>query len=160
MERDQVRRGYGWTRIPNPGLTLGWPHPSHPCPLNKVRRTSPECQSYPRVVLDTQVWLPARDGDKRSHLLLKALCLIPEENAEQRLWEGLGKMDRLRASNRLKLEGTIYFTSHTSWILHDWVWLQGIPDLGARFLYFNSLHKTFDLISNNEFGLFLNLNIK
>ena len=50
---------------PNPGLALRWPHPcsllielgSRGCPSNVNLR--------PRVVLDTQVWLPARDGDEK-----------------------------------------------------------------------------------------------
>ena len=45
----------------------------------------------PQVVLDTQIWLPTRYGDGRSHFQAKALCLIPEESARQRLWEWLGK---------------------------------------------------------------------
>ena len=52
--------------FPNPGLALMWSHScslpiewgSRGCPLNVNLR--------PRVVLDTQVWLQARDGDKRS----------------------------------------------------------------------------------------------
>ena len=38
------------------------------------REAVPECQPSTWVVPDIQVWLPVRDGDERSHLLLKALC--------------------------------------------------------------------------------------
>ena len=41
-----------------------------------------------QMVLDTQVWRPTRDGDGRSCPLLKALCLILEESAGQRLKKG------------------------------------------------------------------------
>ena len=50
---------------------------SRGCPPNVYLR--------PRVVLDTQVWLPARDEVGRSYPLLKTLCLILEESAGQRL---------------------------------------------------------------------------
>ena len=73
---------------PNPRLALRWPHPcslpiewgSWGCPSNVNLRLL--------VVLDTQVWLPARNGDGRSHLLLKALCLILEESAWQKFKKG------------------------------------------------------------------------
>ena len=88
----------GWARsgvmnqnIPNPGLTLRWFHPPHPYPLNGVKGLSPNANLRTRVVLNTQVWQSTRVRDGRSHLLLKALCLIPEQSAGQRLWEGLGK---------------------------------------------------------------------
>ena len=82
------RRGMN-QNTPNPELTLGWPTSTPLHPLNEVMRLSPECQPRLRMELDTQVWLPIRDRDGRSCPLLVALCLILEENAEQRLWEGL-----------------------------------------------------------------------
>ena len=56
-------------------------------PLNGVKRLSPNIDPRPRVVLDTQIWLPSRNGDERSHLLTEELCLIPEESTRQMLWE-------------------------------------------------------------------------
>ena len=65
----------------------------------------PESNLRPRVVLDTWVWLPTRDGGGRSHPLLKTLCLIPEESAWQQLWKRSG--DQLTPSTHgMKLEGT------------------------------------------------------
>ena len=82
-----------------------------------------------------QVWLPARDGDGRSRWLQKALCLIPEESAWQRLWEGLeNKTDS--GQHRMKLKGTTMLASHTKWIHHGWVWLQGSTGLGGSLHYF------------------------
>ena len=60
---------------PNPGLALRWPHPcSLPiewggggCPPNVNLR--------PRVVLDTQVWLPARDRDGKCCLLARDVMI-------------------------------------------------------------------------------------
>ena len=82
---------------PNPRLALRWPYPcslpiewgSRGCPMNVNLR--------PRVVLDTQVWHPARDGVGRSHPLAVALWLTPEESAWKRLWRGQRKDNRLRA---------------------------------------------------------------
>ena len=51
---------------PNPGLAPRWPHP---CTLPiewGSRGCPPNANLRPRVVLDTQVWLPARDRDERS----------------------------------------------------------------------------------------------
>ena len=70
------------------------------------KETIPNVNLQPFVVLDSQVWLLISDRDERSHLLFKVLCLISEESGGQRLWEGLRKMDRLQALNRLKLEGS------------------------------------------------------
>ena len=48
---------------PNPGVALRWPHPcSLPIEWGS-RGWPPNANLRPRVVLDTQVWLPARDGD-------------------------------------------------------------------------------------------------
>ena len=52
---------------PNPGLTLRWPHPCS-LPIEWGRRgCPPNVNLQPRVVLDTQVWLPARDGNDRNY---------------------------------------------------------------------------------------------
>ena len=80
------RKGEMNQNTPNPGVALRWPHPcylpiewgSKGCPLNVNLR--------PGVVLDIQVWLPARDGDGKCRLLAEALWLTPEESAWQRLW--------------------------------------------------------------------------
>ena len=64
---------------------------SRGCPQNVNLR--------PRVVLDTQVWLSARDGDGRSHILAVALWLTPEESAWQRLWKGRSHYNRLLAQS-------------------------------------------------------------
>ena len=48
---------------PNPGVALRW---IHPCSLPiewGSRGCPPNVNLRPRVVLDTQVWLPAREGD-------------------------------------------------------------------------------------------------
>ena len=77
---------------PNPGLAPRWPHPcslpiewgSWGCPPNVNLR--------PRVVLDAQVWLPARDGD--------GMCCHPSS----------GIMINSRGERRTKaLEGTEEF---------------------------------------------------
>ena len=48
---------------PNPGLALRWPHPCS-LPIEWGRwGCPPNVNLRPRVVLDAQVWLPARDGD-------------------------------------------------------------------------------------------------
>ena len=57
------RRGGMNQNTPNPGLALRWPHPcSLPIEWGK-RGCPPNVNLRPRVVLDAQVWLPARDGD-------------------------------------------------------------------------------------------------
>ena len=82
---------------PNPGIALRRPHPCS-LPIEwSSRGCPPNVNLRPRVVLNAQVWLPARDGDKRSHSLLKALCLILEESARQRLKKGQRQNNRLQA---------------------------------------------------------------
>ena len=84
---------------PNPGIALKWPHP---CSLPfewGSRGCPPNANLRPRVVLETQVWLPARDGDGKCCLLAEALWLTPEESAWQRLWRGLRYHNRLRATS-------------------------------------------------------------
>ena len=50
---------------PNPGLALMWPH-LFSLPIEwSSRGCPPNVNLRPRVVLDTQVWLPTRDGDGR-----------------------------------------------------------------------------------------------
>ena len=96
------RRGMN-QNIPNPGLALKWPHPCS-LPIEWDSRCSPpNVNLRPRVVLDTQVWLPARDGDGRSHSRVETFRLIPEGSAEQRLWKRLENETDLGVS-RLKLE--------------------------------------------------------
>ena len=57
---------------PNPWLDLWWPHPC-PLPIEWGSRGCPSNVNLrPRVVLDIQVWLQARDGDERNHLLAVA----------------------------------------------------------------------------------------
>ena len=56
-------------------------------PSNGVKSTSLNVSLRPRVALNTQVWIPVKNGIGRSHLLTKALFLVPEESAGQRLWE-------------------------------------------------------------------------
>ena len=61
------RRGMNQNSL-NPGLTLEW---FHPCSLLiewSSRGCLPNVNLRPRVVLDTQVWLPARDGVGRDAL--------------------------------------------------------------------------------------------
>ena len=59
------RRGGMNQNTPNPGLALRWPHPCS-LPIEWGRRgCPPNVNLRPRVVLDAQVWLPARDGDGR-----------------------------------------------------------------------------------------------
>ena len=71
---------------PNPRLALRLPILAR-YPLNWVKRLSPNVNLRPRMVLDTQVLLPTRNGDGRSNFLADELCLIPEESAGQSLWE-------------------------------------------------------------------------
>ena len=69
------RRGGMNQNTPNPGLALRWPHPcSLPIEWGS-RGRPPNVNLRPRVVLDTQVWLPARDGFGRSCPLAVALWL-------------------------------------------------------------------------------------
>ena len=57
------RRGGINQNTPNPGVALRWPHPCS-LPIEWGSRVCPpNANLRPRVVLDTQVWLPARDGD-------------------------------------------------------------------------------------------------
>ena len=74
---------------PNPGVALRWPHPcSLPIEWGS-RGCPPNANLRPRVVLDTQVWLPARDGD--------GMCCHPSN----------GIMINSRGERRTKaLEGT------------------------------------------------------
>ena len=74
---------------PNPGVALRWPHPcSLPIEWGS-RGCPPNVNLRPRVVLDTQVWLPARDGD--------GMCCHPSR----------GIMINSRGERRTKaLEGT------------------------------------------------------
>ena len=83
------RRGGMNQNTPNPGVALRWPHPcslpiewgSRGCPSNANLR--------PRMVLDIQVWLPARDGD--------GMCCHPSN----------GVMIKSRGERKTKaLEGT------------------------------------------------------
>ena len=84
---------------PNPWLALRW---SHPCSL-PIEWGSRGCPSNinlrPQVVMDTQVLMPARDGDGRSHPQAVALWLTPEEIAWQWLWRGQRNYNRLRAQS-------------------------------------------------------------
>ena len=90
------RRGMN-QNTPNPGLALRWPHPcSLPIEWGS-RGCPPNVNLRPRVVLDTQVWLPARDGDGKCCLLAKALWLTTDGGAWQRLWRGQRDYNRLRA---------------------------------------------------------------
>ena len=82
------RRGGMNQNTPNPGLALRWPHPCS-LPIEWSRwGCPPNVNLRPRVVLDAQVWLPARDGDGICCPLQMALWLTPEESAGQRLWRG------------------------------------------------------------------------
>ena len=84
---------------PNPRLALRCPHPCS-LPIEWGNRDCPpNVNLRPRVVLDTQVWLPARDGDERSCPLAVALWLTPEEIAWQRLWREQRNYNRLRAQS-------------------------------------------------------------
>ena len=51
---------------PNLRLALRWPHPCSLLIEWGSRGCPPNVNLQPRVVLDTQVWLPARDEDGRS----------------------------------------------------------------------------------------------
>ena len=83
------RRGGMNQNTPNPGVALKWPHPcSLPIEWGS-RGCPPNANLRPRVVLDTQVWLPARDGD--------GMCCHPSK----------GIMINSRGERRTKaLEGT------------------------------------------------------
>ena len=81
---------------PNPRLALRWPHPCNSTHW-MGREGVPECQPSTTGVLDAQVWLLTRDRDERSHPLLKALCLILEESAWQRLKKRQRQNNKLRA---------------------------------------------------------------
>ena len=98
IEENHLYKG-GWQKIglarreginqntPNPGLAFRWSHSlflTHwmgwrGCPMN--------ANLLPKLVLDTQVWLTARDGDGRSHLY-QVLRLTPEVSSRQKLWRG------------------------------------------------------------------------
>ena len=67
---------------PNPRLALRLPHPcSLPIEWGK-RGCPPNVNLRTRVVLDTQVWLPARDGDERNHS--SAECFMLNSRGERR----------------------------------------------------------------------------
>ena len=90
---------------PNPGWALRWPH-SCSLPIEwGSRGCPPNVNLRPRVVLDTQVWLPARDGNGKCHLLAVALWLTPEESAGQSLWRGQRYHNRLRATSSGETRG-------------------------------------------------------
>ena len=64
MSKDRLgQEGRDEPEYPNPGVALRWPHPCS-LPIEwSSRGCPPNVNLRPRVVLDTQVWLPARDGD-------------------------------------------------------------------------------------------------
>ena len=57
------KRGGINRNIPNSGLALRWPHSWSPPVEWGGRDCTSNVNLRPRVVLDTQVWLPVRDGD-------------------------------------------------------------------------------------------------
>ena len=89
---------------PNPWLALKWHHPCEP--THWMGWESVSNNPKPLVVLDTQVWLPVRDGDRRSHLPAVMLSLIPEESAWQRFWRGQRKTRDFEHNQAGEIEGT------------------------------------------------------
>ena len=83
------------------------------------RGSPPNVNLLPRVVLDTQVWLPAKDGDGRSHSYVEGIMLnsrgermtktLEVTEAEQ-LTPGIVRVGETR--------GKSWDTHHTTWILH------------------------------------------
>ena len=122
LEIGWARRGGMKTNTQKYELTLRWTNPTlfthwmewRGCPSNFNLRS--------RVVLDTQVWLQTRDEDERSHLLAEALCLIPDETAEQRPWEGLERRTDIRNNQEWNQRGLSerVLPSHFSHALTTW----------------------------------------
>ena len=102
-----------------------------PLPMNEVRRPSLNVNLRPRVVLDTQVWLPASKGDREATALQKALCLILEENVGQRLWEELERWaDTNQEWNQRRLSGQVCQAEYRAFT-YDLIRVSlGIPGLG------------------------------
>ena len=80
-----ARRGEMNQNTPNADLLSGGPFFAALL-IEWDKEIIPESNLRPRVEMDTQVWLAARDGDGRSNPCGKRLCLIPEESAWQQLW--------------------------------------------------------------------------
>ena len=148
-----------------PGLALRWPHPCF-LPIEwGSRGCPPNVNLRPRVVLDTQVWLPARNGDGRSHLLLKALCFVLEFERKTKTLEGKEAEQQtpgnIRAGETRWNQQTCsphYVNSpRMSVALGDPPCLGGWP-----LIKINSLHNNiwFDFIIKRRFLLFLILLIR
>ena len=124
--------------MPNSRLALRWSHPLLFQKLNGVKSLTPNTNHWLLEVLDTQVWLLTRHWDGRRNLLTERLCLVPEESDDN----GSGRDGKIRqtpGTSRMKFEGSCHSNSHTTLILHVWVWLQGILEIGVVSFNFSSL---------------------
>ena len=95
---------------PNPGVALRW---SHPCSLPiewGSRGCPPNANLRQEVVLDTQVWLPARDGDGMCCHPSKGIMINSRGERRTKALEGQRISNRLRATSSGETRG--YRHSH------------------------------------------------
>ena len=124
---------------PNLGLALWWPNPCS-LPIEWGSRDfPPNVNLRPRVVLDIQVWLPAREGVGRSHSSSEGIMLISRGERMTKTLEGTEAEqqtpDILRAGETRgnKLRCSLLF----SVALRDPPCLGGWPLIKINFLHNN-----------------------
>ena len=108
------RRGGMNQNTPNPGLALRWPHPCS-LPIEWGSRGGPpNVNLRPRVILDTQVWLPVRDGDGRSCHPSSGIMINSRGERRTKALEDRGMQQTPSNIRSEKPEGTdtVYTNSH------------------------------------------------
>ena len=86
MGEDRLQPGgEGWTRISQTPDKLSGGPILRDLLIEWGKEPVSESNLRPRVVLNTQVWLPTMNGDERSYLF-KVSKLTPEDIARQKLW--------------------------------------------------------------------------
>ena len=136
--------------IPNPGLTLRWPHSSSSTHWMGWRSCH-QISTFDMSGTGHWVWMTARDVDEKT-TLTEVICLIPEESAAQRLKEGL-ESEQTSGAIRSEARGNRQDEFANPFLMHH-LWLDGHDSGGSlskmtTSFNINSLHNKilFDLIS-------------
>ena len=149
---------------PTTGLALRWSHPEHLSLWIGGGDSPPNVTLWPRIVLDSQVWLPVRDWSVWNLSLLNVLCLVTEESTGLHLWEGL-KTDWLQVDTGWNWQDLVWllFTLLPTWCVFTtdacnsgdpWPWRLSPLNLIPCIKYLIWLWKYYSIIVKSKYKMF------
>ena len=117
---------------PNPGLTLKFPNPPFFAYLMKWR-------GCPRISIFDDEWYrtpksDCRQGTEMGESAPRIGYILNLKRVQDKTLGETGESDRLQVQTGGNWREHFLFSSHTTWIHHGWVWLQGNLDLGGCLL--------------------------